>query len=419
MRWCLVKELISYKLQTTIMDIVWVTRGFPYPPDSGDRIVVYNWITRLSDRGHDIHLLASVPEAPDGEKIDELSSYVSSIEYFIDAQSVTDYITSLLQPLTPYIIQLCRSPQLEEVINHIVENNDIDAIFVDHTHVSGYRDSKEPKSILGVHNLEYKWYWNTAKLAFPKPESIAYAIETVRMDIYEKRLFRNGKFDCYEFVSHSELEWVEDLNPNISNRLEWSPIGIDTTRFDSTDPANLTQRCPTIVFTGTMSSHLNTDAVKWFSEDIFPEIKAKVPEAQFVIIGKNPSQSVRNISNQNDDVIVTGGVEKIEPYLVGADLVVIPLRGGAGVKIKLLEGLATGNLVLTTDYGIQGTAITPGKEVLLANKAKKFADLAAKSLNHPGEFKHIGQNGREYVQKNHDWNSIIDRLEVTIKTTNK
>ena len=392
------------------MKIVWVTRGFPYPPDAGDRIVIYNWICRLSKRGHDIHLLASVPEQPTDEEISELSNHVTSIKYFQKSSGIMGYLKSLSQPLTPFIIQLSKSTQLEQKIDQYVNRDAIDAVFIDHTHVSGHSVTEETRAVLGVHNLEYKWYWNTTKLAFPKPETIGYALETARMAIYEKNLFQRDEYSLYEFVSRSELETVKDRNPSLTNQIEWSPIGIDTTRFDEADPANLTRSQPSIVFTGTMNSHLNTDAVKWFSKEIFPEIKKVVPESQFIIVGKNPSEEVERLS-EVDDIIVTGGVDQVEPYLVGADLVVIPLRGGAGVKIKLLEGLATGNLVLTTDYGIQGTTATPNKEVLLANEAEEFADLAIESLRNPDKFENVGQQGKRYVQQNHEWENIINELE--------
>ncbi|WP_336339252.1 glycosyltransferase [Haloarcula brevis] len=399
------------------MEIVWVTRGFPYPPDAGDRIVIYNWISRLSNRGHDIHLLASVPEPPNDEEIEELSRHLSSVECYQNSLGVIGYLKSLSQPLTPFIIQLSKVPQLQQKINKLVDSRGINAVFIDHTHVSGYSVPEGVKTLLGVHNLEYKWYWNTIKLAFPKFESIGYAIETARMAMYEKNLFKKNAYTAYEFVSNAELRWVEDRYPDLSDQLEWAPIGVDIARFDKAEPAELTQTQPSIVFTGTMTSHLNTDAVKWFSEEIFPQIKNEVPNSQFIIVGKDPTEEVKQLS-EIEDVIVTGGVSQVEPYLVGADLVVVPLRGGAGVKVKLLEGLATGNLVLTTDYGIQGTTVTPGEELLLANESQEFANLAIECLKEPEKFKSVRQKGKRYVQKNHAWESVIDRLENRLKDTN-
>lgn len=108
---------------------------------------------------------------------------------------------------------------------------------------------------------------------------------------------------------------------------------------------------------------------------------------------------------------MTGRVENIEPYIVGADLVVIPLRGGAGVKVKLLEAPVAEKLILTTDYSISGTKITANEEVLLANSATTFADKAIKALQRPEEYEAVQRSGHRYAQQHHNWISIIDDLE--------
>ena len=85
----------------------------------------------------------------------------------------------------------------------------------------------------------------------------------------------------------------------------------------------------------------NVDAVRYFTSDVLPRIHASVPDLRFVIVGRNPSASVSRLA-RNPQVVVTGTVPDVRPYLRGAALAVVPLRLGTGVSNKIMEALAMG-----------------------------------------------------------------------------
>lgn len=397
------------------MDILWVTSGSPYPPDQGNRIVIFNRIKGLARRGHNIHLLACVTDKEDLEYENYMEGIVSSVNYFLKSKGYLEYLHSVLHGFRPYNIYINYDERLEELGNKIIGENNIDVIFTDHIYASGYSFKGEAIQILGVHNLEYQWFWDSAKLAIPAPRSVAYTLEAGRMRLYEQNIYNQDKYDSYTFVSTTELKEVRSSFPPTENKLWLSPIGIDVDRFQDVSPSSLTQDAPTMVFTGSMGSRLNTDAVRWFTSNVFPMIREEIPNARFIIVGKNPSKEVKELG-KFDGVTVTGAVEATEPYIVGADLIVIPLRGGAGVKIKLLEGLAAKNTVLTTDAGISGTNIHPGREVLHSNGERGFASKAISALNNPDEYKNVRKRGYKYVKDNHHWKNIIDDMETRLES---
>jgi glycosyltransferase involved in cell wall biosynthesis len=96
---------------------------------------------------------------------------------------------------------------------------------------------------------------------------------------------------------------------------------------------------PYAIFTGTMDYFPNIDAVQFFCREVLPHLRARVPNLRFVIAGRNPSREVMRLAAE-PEVVVTGAVPDIRPYLKGAAVAVAPMRIARGVQTKILEALA-------------------------------------------------------------------------------
>ncbi|MFV8908121.1 glycosyltransferase [Serratia fonticola] len=107
-----------------------------------------------------------------------------------------------------------------------------------------------------------------------------------------------------------------------------------------------------LIFWGAMNRKENIDAVIWFSSVIFPRVLKEVPDATFTIVGANPSDSVKNLACHN--ITVTGFVEDPTSFFECAQVSVVPLRYGAGIKIKVLETLAARIPTVSTTIGAEG-----------------------------------------------------------------
>lgn len=132
-----------------------------------------------------------------------------------------------------------------------------------------------------------------------------------------------------------------------------------------------------IMFWGAMNRKENIDAVMWFVNSIFPIIKASCPDVVFYIVGANPTSDIESLSS--DNIIVTGFVDSPEIYFEMAAVSVVPLRFGAGIKIKVLEALAANIPVISTDVGAEG--IIDGRELLfIENNETRFANKVLSML---------------------------------------
>jgi len=153
-----------------------------------------------------------------------------------------------------------------------------------------------------------------------------------------------------------------------------------------------------LLFVGNFSHTPNRDAILYFCEAVFPLIKKKLPEVKLYIVGNNPPLNIFELASE--DIIVTGFVEDISPYLFQARVSVNPLRYGAGMKGKIGEALSWGLPVVTSSIGAEGMNLEDGNHCLLANDAQGFATRVIELYNDPQLWQSLSEQGRNLVELN-------------------
>ncbi|HBT3065703.1 TPA: glycosyltransferase [Klebsiella aerogenes] len=133
----------------------------------------------------------------------------------------------------------------------------------------------------------------------------------------------------------------------------------------------------TAMFWGAMNRKENEDAVMWFINEIMPIILKKIPNFKLYIVGSSPSQQLSSLSNKS--IIVTGFVESPIEYFEKAEVAIVPLRFGAGIKIKVLEALEANIPVVTTSIGAEGV-LTHLDQLQIADDNISFAETVIKSI---------------------------------------
>ena len=159
----------------------------------------------------------------------------------------------------------------------------------------------------------------------------------------------------------------------------------------------------------------NVAGVLWFARQVLPLVWRVVPEARFVIVGKNPPSEVRALATSPQPpgleprVIVTGYVPDPMPYLAASDVFVVPLHAGGGMRVKILDAWLWGQPVVSTTIGAEGITVRDGENILLASSAPAFADAVVRLLTDPALNATLRTNGRTWVEANYSWR-VVYRL---------
>jgi glycosyltransferase involved in cell wall biosynthesis len=342
----------------------------PYPANSGGRIYTWERLKQLKKYDNKIFLF-SIKDKDEFVNYAELRKVCFNINMY---NRPNKYINGLTNLFKPYSVISRYDKNMHNDIRNLIKKNEIDLIIIDIPEMllNCPVNNNIPK-VLTQHNIEYKVFQNIAKNSKNIIKKVIFKFEYIKMKKFENKIYSSNFLDGYTFISQNDMAEFKTSYPN--NNCICIPQGYEikkgNNKLSETNIMN-TQKQKVIVFTGKMDYEPNAQAVKWFCNDIFPIIKESIRNIKFYIVGKNPKKEVLNLATQ--DIIVTGEVKDTKEYIQMADLFVIPLLSGGGVKIKLFEALGNGKVVVTTDKGVEGTKFLNNIHLFIANNSIEFAN---------------------------------------------
>lgn len=164
-----------------------------------------------------------------------------------------------------------------------------------------------------------------------------------------------------------------------------------------------------LLFFGSFRHEPNVDAATRLARAIFPRVRSQRPEATLNIIGSDTTPVVERLAG--DGVVVLGEVPDLTPHLDRAGLVVVPLRFGGGMRVKVLEALAAGKAVIASPLAVEGLDVIAGEHVVVAETDQEFVAAATELLSNPSRREAIGSNARAWAEANLSWDARIATYE--------
>lgn len=152
-----------------------------------------------------------------------------------------------------------------------------------------------------------------------------------------------------------------------------------------------------LLFIGAFRHPPNIDAAIYFSNEVFPLVKNSIPGIKLFIVGSHPSDEVRSL--QSDDIIVTGYVENLLPFLERCRVFVAPLRYGAGVKGKINTAMSHGLPVVATSMAIEGMHLSHGTDIMIADNPPDFCEMILKVHSDDQLWDQLSKNGISNINK--------------------
>ena len=197
-----------------------------------------------------------------------------------------------------------------------------------------------------------------------------YRIETVLMGRFEARVWQD--FDKVVLIGPADVAAVKEQcrahgQPEIDNWI-YGAHGTDTDKYV---PANPSEIVPgRVIFSGSMLYPPNIQAVLWFVEHVWPAVRAQIPDATFVIQGRDPSAKILELDGQ-DGIWVTGTVPDVGVLIRSAQVCVNPMLAAGGMQNKLIEYMACGKAVVASSVANEGIR-APGDVLIVADAAGRF-----------------------------------------------
>jgi glycosyltransferase involved in cell wall biosynthesis len=220
----------------------------------------------------------------------------------------------------------------------------------------------------------------------------------------EMRLVKSSSFVVV--VSKNEATTLKNEVSSVN------PVIIPNIHFPEMQKNNLPrfEERKDLLFVGGFQHTPNVDAALFLTKEIFPLLKKEISNIKLLIVGSKPPDCVKALAS--DDVVVTGYVPDITPYMENSKLMVAPLRYGAGVKGKITQSMSFGLPVVTTAIGAEGLNAIDGESILVANSAQEFASKVIQIYTNKELWNRISANSYELALKRYSPENILEMLRI-------
>jgi len=392
-----------------MQDLLFLAHRIPYPPNKGDKIRSFHILKHLAAR-YRVHLGAFVDDPDDWQHVKILNELCASV-HLVPLHPRMALLRSAIGLLRGEALGIpyYRDARMSRWTTALCKKHALSGAFVFSSTMAQYvAESELPNKVLDLCDVDSeKWAQYAQRHRLPR--SWIYNREARLLAEEERRLAK--RFDAVVLVSHSEAALFNRVAPDAAAHTYAIRNGVDIEYFDphaSYASPFASDEAP-LVFTGAMDYWANVDAVQWFANEVLPRVVAVVPTARFYIVGSRPTDAVRALGNLAN-VVVTGTVPDVRPYLAGARVVVAPLRIARGIQNKVLEALAMARPVVATSAALDGLEGVAASGAIAADDAAQFAaavvqTLASASVERP--------QARAYVRTQFGWDaslSVLDRL---------
>jgi len=376
----------------------------PFPLTDGGAIGIYNITKSLAELGHEITLVTY----PLGSAA-ETEEAVRDISRFAKVRLVTRQLPPRSKVLArtllrgAYPIERRMMPEMFELLRSIVENRKFDVVHVDHSHMGKYglwlKSEYGLPIVLREHNFEALIYERFSNIGPNAAQRTVARIHGKRLRQEETRFLK--EFDAVAAITNEDALLMREVAPEA--RISVIPAGVDTEFFKPNDRA---EEPDSILWVGSLAWDPNLDAVRYFLSTIFPLVLKRRHEARFDIVGTDSERVTKLAAQFGDKVRIHGWVRDVRDYLSRSAVLVVPLRIGGGMRIKLLDFFSAGKAVVTTSVGAEGNLAKDSIHALIRDGDQGFADGVAELLSDPSSRHSMGTAARALVMKEYSWKKI-------------
>ena len=389
------------------MKVLYVCHRFPYPPKRGGKIRPFNMIRHLSLQ-HEVTVCSLARSPQEAEEARGIAPYCKRFEIgLVDDRVQALRMVARLPTPAPSSFGYFRSASLARTIDRLLATEKFDLIFVHCSSVAPYvsRHAATPK-ILDFGDMDSQKWLEYAR-SKPFPLSAGYWLEGRKLVAEERRLAR--QFDLCTATTRAEWQTLDGYGSGTPT--DWFPNGVDSEYFA---PVGEPYEPDTVSFVGRMDYYPNQECMFDFCASTWPIIRERRPAARLMIVGADPSPAVKRLG-ELPGVEVTGSVPDVRPYVRRSALMVAPLNIARGTQNKILEAMAMGVPVVTSDVAAGGVDAVAGEHLLVAKSRAECAEAVLELMADKAERARLAEAGRARMLSNHAWPKSMQRLDGIIE----
>ena len=383
------------------MRVLWVATKPPWPLIDGGRVLMWHTINALARSGVDLTLVAPGDRSGDAQAVAKLQAFCRPILVPTRYRNRISSFSCALARGEPFTIVRHRNAGVRDQVAKLLAKESFDVVHAEQVHA--------------IANCEP---------AFEKKVPVVFRAQNVESDLWEalaanrivlRPMLRREarRLRAWEAAAVQRCEATVALSMRDAEKLRAltsRPQTIHHVRapFPSALPSlagRVLSGEPAIVLFGSSGWAPNIDAARWFIEDIWPAISNRVPHAVL-----HSFASVRLRGSLPPRMIPHAAPRESSEAFPPGSILVVPLRVGSGVRIKILEAWARGIPVIATPEAAQGLEATDGSELMIARDALEFANAVEAIHSQAGLRESITLSARKKLLAENNPTSIAENL---------
>ncbi len=382
------------------MKILQLCKKFPYPVKDGESLAIMNLGKALVKQGAELHLLAMNTSRHQVE----ITGDAAALQHYSSIQSV--FIDNRIKPWDAFLnlfssqsyhISRFIDLKFEKKLEALLKKHNFDVIQLETLYLTPYidciRKQSNAKIALRAHNVEFEIWERIVQNTTFGLKKIYLSYLTRKLKRYEIQQF--DQLDLMIAITERDRQNFRQLG--YRGKDVTIPIGVDPAQYKA-DWKNYAQK-KDLAFIGSLDWMPNIEGLKWFVDLIWPELASRYPGLQLHIAGRNAPAWLHRLNQQG--MLVYGEVPDARSFINSYPIMVVPLLSGSGMRVKILEGMALGRVVLTTSLGLEGIPARHLKEVIIADQVDDFLK-ALEYLHDHQKLLEIGQNARKFIEGQFD-----------------
>ena len=386
------------------MKILMLTPYLPYPLMSGGQTRSYNLIKNLS-RKHEITLFSLIKSDGERKYIPELSRLCKKVRVF-NRPAKPWTLSNILRTgfgTYPFLVIRNLATKQSGAIKEELSSDKYDLIHAETFYVMPHIPKTDVPILLVEQTIEYLVYKHYVEEQAPKFLTPLLAIDVMKLKFWETYYWKHAK--KVVAMSGSDRNQMETLSPGLA--IDIVPNGIDMNYF--LGKKRESSASPRVLYVGNFTWLQNIEAAELLVNKVWPKIKKRVPGAKLWIVGMHMTGYIKNL--KSDDIEVTEGMPDIRDAYRKSAVLVTPIKGPGGTRLKILEAMASALPVVTSSVGAEGLGIEDGKQALIKDNLEDLVDAAVRVLTDKKLAAKLGADGRDFVEKNYTWDVSAQKLD--------
>lgn len=381
----------------------------PYPLDDGWKLRTFHLLRALASGGRPVDLIAfGIPGHSCCPEILQALCRDVVVVPREKAYAVSDLLRGLVLP-TPFSVLNYRDAEYAQAVSRLAGRNAYDLVLVEDIVMAQYAPLAEgARRFLDMHNVESDLMARFAANCENTFKRVYASVTARKLGRYERHAAQG--FDAVFVCSAEDRALLERNGTRVPVHVV--PNGVDCALHERNGQD---RERASLVFVGSMDYHANISGVEYFHAQVLPLLRERHPDLVVYVVGKNPPARIRAMADTG--FVVTGAVDDVRPYLHRAAVSIVPLLVGGGTRLKILEAMAAGVPVVSTSLGAEGIGAVHGRDILIGDTARSFADAVSLLLDDPAEGERLALSGREFVRQRFDWSVVGQTLRHVVEQT--